>query len=168
MVAVARATSAAPTFFPPQAIDLVRGGAPGQCIDGGVWANNPVILGYHRGLRLASDRGLPANHVVVVSLGTGAAAVEGGALAPSRTWLGSLTGLAANATDTHIQDFVMAYHHDGRGPRRYWRFQTFEAGAAGAMDDPTPERLDMLTRAAHALVESSRREFDAVADVLRR
>ncbi|MDJ1480878.1 CBASS cGAMP-activated phospholipase [Cytophagaceae bacterium YF14B1] len=39
MVDVALATSAAPTYFPIHTIDQM------QCIDGGVWLNNPVLAG---------------------------------------------------------------------------------------------------------------------------
>jgi predicted acylesterase/phospholipase RssA len=168
MRVVARATSAAPTFLPPQPIRFGEATAPMEMIDGGVWANNPVTIGYHQAIRIASERRLSSDSVIVVSFGTGSAPVEGGAFASNRTWLGSLTGLAGIATDTNIQDFVMAYQLNSATTQRYWRFQTFEAGAAGAMDDPTPERLNILALAARAMVDGNMREIETVAALLLR
>lgn len=67
MRVVARATSAAPTFFPwlsyrdPQ-------GRTRICVDGGLVANDPVLIGYNLGKQLLGDeRGL----VLILSIGTG-------------------------------------------------------------------------------------------------
>lgn len=166
MVSIARATSAAPTFLPPQALELAQDGPSSQLVDGGVWANNPVILGYHHALRMAAERHGPPEGIVVVSLGTGAAPAHGGAFGSSRSWLGAMRGLASMATDTNVPDFVMRYHFAGDVSQRYWRFQTHDAGSAGAMDDPTPKRLELLTNAANALIDTNRREFDALAAAL--
>jgi patatin-like phospholipase/acyl hydrolase len=65
---VARATSAAPTFFP--ALETTWAGAPRRFIDGGVWANNPAHIGLLEALT-RTDGDLSS--IVVVSLGTGAA-----------------------------------------------------------------------------------------------
>ncbi|RZJ85853.1 MAG: hypothetical protein EOO20_19485 [Chryseobacterium sp.] len=48
MVDVALATSAAPTYFP---IAEVAAHANRQYVDGGVWANNPSLIGYAEGIR---------------------------------------------------------------------------------------------------------------------
>ncbi|EFV74076.1 CBASS cGAMP-activated phospholipase [Cytobacillus sp. FSL W8-0315] len=59
---VALATSAAPTFFPAAEI------GEGECkIDGGLWANNPSLVGITEGQKL----GFPLNQIKVFSLGTG-------------------------------------------------------------------------------------------------
>lgn len=62
---VARATSAAPTYFPPAQIRAIDGGQF-LCIDGGVIANNPSAAA------LASARRLwPSDEFTIVSIGTG-------------------------------------------------------------------------------------------------
>ncbi|BAH76002.1 patatin-like phospholipase family protein [Solidesulfovibrio magneticus] len=66
MADVARATSAAPTFFEPCRIKSL-GGLERACIDGGVVANNPARLALVAGLAL----GAPLSAVRLVSLGTG-------------------------------------------------------------------------------------------------
>jgi len=59
---VAMATSAAPTYFPSfQELDHLR------LIDGGVWANNPTIVGVVEAVSMLS---VPLNAIWVLSLGT--------------------------------------------------------------------------------------------------
>src|SRR5215471_235479 len=64
---VARATSAAPTYFPPEKIET---GDPLQyyaLIDGGVIANNPSMCAYAEAIKM----GRAGDGVLVVSIGTG-------------------------------------------------------------------------------------------------
>lgn len=59
---VARATSAAPTYFPTFCdVDNVR------LIDGGVWANNPSIIGITEAISLL---GIPLEQIYMLNLGT--------------------------------------------------------------------------------------------------
>ena len=55
MVDVALATAAAPTYFP---IARVKGIPGGQFVDGGLWANNPSLVGINEALRffVGSDK----------------------------------------------------------------------------------------------------------------
>lgn len=61
---VARATSAAPTYFAPT---LVPGTPPLTCIDGGIVANNPAVCAYVEAVRHKS----PGEDILFISLGTG-------------------------------------------------------------------------------------------------
>jgi patatin-like phospholipase/acyl hydrolase len=74
-VDVILATTAAPTYFPPHSIKDPH--APGQYVDGGLWANNPGLLAYLEAVRI-SEKGLrdeeaqfKADDVMVLSIGTG-------------------------------------------------------------------------------------------------
>lgn len=62
---VARATSAAPTFFPP--LHLVGNGGDYALVDGGIYANNPAVAAYAEARHLYRD----ATEFVIVSVGTG-------------------------------------------------------------------------------------------------
>lgn len=62
---VARATSAAPTYFPPALIKNMAG-QQYACVDGGVFANNPALCALAAAYTL-----FPKMHYVLVSLGTG-------------------------------------------------------------------------------------------------
>jgi patatin-like phospholipase/acyl hydrolase len=62
---IARATSAAPTYFPP--FHLTRNGLDYALVDGGVFVNNPSMAAYAEARRLYPA----ASDFVVVSIGTG-------------------------------------------------------------------------------------------------
>jgi uncharacterized protein len=62
---IARATSAAPTYFPP--FHLVRGEEDYALVDGGVFVNNPAMAAYVEARKLYPS----AEKVIVVSVGTG-------------------------------------------------------------------------------------------------
>ncbi|BDU49554.1 CBASS cGAMP-activated phospholipase [Haliovirga abyssi] len=64
---VARATSAAPTFFEASKITSVNKEKKICCIDGGVFCNNPAMAGYIEALKIFPN----AKEYVIVSLGTG-------------------------------------------------------------------------------------------------
>jgi hypothetical protein len=63
---IARATSAAPTYFPPALIENHAGEQFGM-IDGGVFANNPAMCALVAAYKLFPD----AKNFMIVSLGTG-------------------------------------------------------------------------------------------------
>lgn len=65
---VALATSAAPTYFPPcRDVDSIR------LVDGGVWANNPTMIGV---VEAVSMLGAPLDAISVLRLGTSDAVVR--------------------------------------------------------------------------------------------
>lgn len=65
---IAMATSAAPTYFEPAYIYSIDGSGY-KCIDGGVYANNPAMVGYVAEVSRLKNR----DDFLVVSLGTGRA-----------------------------------------------------------------------------------------------
>jgi hypothetical protein len=65
MVDVALATSAAPTFFPLAQIDAEF---KTQYIDGGVWANNPSLVGYLEALKYFVGAGKAYDHLTLLSI----------------------------------------------------------------------------------------------------
>ncbi len=67
---IARATSAAPTVFPPMRL-AADDGSEHIYIDGGVFANNPAMIGYTEAMELAGWKGLRIKSIRLVSIGTG-------------------------------------------------------------------------------------------------
>src|SRR5216683_4028303 len=62
---IARATSAAPTFFPP--LHLRGDGKDHALVDGGIFVNNPAVAAYAEARHVYPD----ASEFVIVSVGTG-------------------------------------------------------------------------------------------------
>ena len=67
---VARATSAAPTYFPSAQIKNINASMKLSLVDGGVGMNNPSKLVIDEVKKLAVNAGSPQNYFLL-SLGTG-------------------------------------------------------------------------------------------------
>jgi len=167
----ARATSAAPTYFPP--LEMSWEGVENRLlVDGGVYAKNPAMIGYIEGVTRAREQGLGDADVMVVSLGTGR---------PTRTQALTYKEFVGRSWLKLAEDVFRAAE-DGQAALHdqvlttligdhYWRFQTVLAeGASYAMDDVSDrnvkalkhlgdqlvgERLDDLNALAKRLTESS-------------
>jgi predicted acylesterase/phospholipase RssA len=165
MVVAARATCAAPTFFKTQVI--TDGDRERILVDGGLYANNPAVLGYLLGEQAAAREERP---LVLVSLGTG-----------TRAPRSPLSG-----AETHMQDSFGAartlLEAVGTGGRRlihelltrladgerffYWRLQTTVGPCSFTMDDSSPENVACLSDRARELVSESDEELSAIAHAL--
>jgi patatin-like phospholipase/acyl hydrolase len=150
---VARATSAAPTYFPP--LTMFWGGQTREFVDGGVWANNPSAVALTESLAMTSEREQSSTSILLVSLGTGVA--PGGSLFDgNQSWLGvaqDMTGLATSVWSGE----VLARRALGVN---YKRLQVLDPRIAGAMDDPSEARLTALTDAAAHLIAAESATLD--------
>lgn len=152
----ARATSAAPTFFPP--LVLTWGGRDREFVDGGVWANNPSGVAISESIALTSERGLTGSSVVLVSLGTGV--VPGGSILDGNgSWLGTAKDLAGLATSVWAGE-VLARRAVGNA--KYRRFQVIDPRVAGAMNDPSTGRLAVLREAAESMIQHESTAIDTL------
>jgi len=150
---VARATSAGPTYFPPNSFQW--GGDERIMIDGGVFANNPAMIGYIRGFELAEhDEGEP--NVLLVSLGTGTPERASNEqitreTVMSENWLSVARGIlniVFNSISDNQDDLLQRLSRNSKGSFRYWRFQTVLRDASPELDNVTPINLAALARAA--------------------
>ncbi len=120
---VCRASTAAPLFFDPHLMVLDETGIRHPMADGGLTANNPVVLAITEAMAHTSGKAKSATlgNVVVASFGTGAPP-EGQTTAP-KTIFGHgsaiLQALITGATGTdHVTARTLLPAHN------YWRFQT--------------------------------------------
>lgn len=184
MSEVARATSAAPTYFPPlrllakstrgdRAEDAENARANEMVlVDGGLVANNPVTLAYLDALELAFARGEPGADILVVSLGTG----RPHPLAPSfeeiysRGWASVSMGLISvmmNATSEAAHD-VISRLVGANDSHHYFRFQPVLEGCSLRFDDASHDTIDALVERADELIARSTGELEAIAAALSR
>ena len=169
MVEVSRATSAAPTYFPPMRMT----GEAGQemiCIDGGLAANNPATVAYYEALVEERILGVDADFLIV-SLGTGRPPEEIPTYEElwSRGWLSLGMGMLNVVFDgtSEIADELMRVIISSKEPySRYFRFQTELRGCSLDLDDSTAGNLAALRGLGDQLVEERRADLELLAELL--
>ncbi len=151
---VGRATSAAPTFFPPYEMSW-RGERP-ILIDGGVVANNPSIIAVFEAFRVAP----PDESIRVLSLGTGSPqrpAASDTMLEELKTRPWPLVAMDLMQTmfdaDSQMADQVLTGLAASLPHRiKTWRFQAYLTDVSVAMDDASPTHIRQLTEVGDRLV----------------
>lgn len=139
---VARATSAAPTYFPPEKVPT---GDPLQyyaLIDGGVIANNPAMCAYAEAIKMGHPE------VLVVSIGTGelrhpiqySDARKWGQVEWMRPILDILMQGSSATVDYQLQQLL----NTGGTDQTYYRFQLALTADATEMDDARDQNVKHL------------------------
>lgn len=152
----ARATSAAPAYFPPRSME-------GRCfIDGGTFANNPALCAYAE-----ARREFPGEReFLVVSLGTGEhrksrscrTTRRWGALA----WGIPLFGVMMNSAGATV-DYQMKTLE---GPEGYCRFQLLLDRKEAEMDDAGEKNIRRLEALARAEIRRDGEALDRLCRAL--
>ncbi len=169
MRVVARATSAAPTYFEPAHVEVAAspaggpsptgGASPGAAlVDGGTFANNPAMCAYAETLR-----NHPGADVLIVSLGTGRLkesisydqAKHWGLIQWARPLLGVMMDGASAAIDYQLDELL---GHD----TDHFRFQTLLEKASDSLDDASPANIAALAACAKAMIERDAAKLDKV------
>jgi uncharacterized protein len=148
---VARASSAAPTYFEPSAVDLRA------LVDGGVFAVNPAMSAFADVLRFE-----PGAEVVLLSLGTGqrtrrrsfADIQDWGLLEWARPLLDVVFDGVSDAVDYQLRQAL--------GEGRYWRLQVELTRASDELDDASEENIRLLRGHGEELIAASSEELDEV------
>jgi hypothetical protein len=161
VVHVARATSAAPTFFPP--LHLAKAGENYALADGGVYVNNPAMAAYAEARRLYPE----FSKFLVVAVGTGDRQ-DHIAYRKARKW--GLVGWANQIVPVFMDSVSEAVDYQLRYMPgcTYHRLQVPDLEAAEAdMDNVTPENLAHLQDAAKKYVASNSAELDKICAELK-
>jgi predicted acylesterase/phospholipase RssA len=154
---VARATSAAPTYFEPARITDAAGRHTYSLVDGGVFAVNPAMCAY-------ADVARRGTVDLVASLGTGSKSEQQpipyekarrwGQLAWARPILDVVFDGVADTVDFQVATLL--------APGAYVRLQTRLRNASGALDDASPEHLHDLQDEARRLISERSADIDAL------
>lgn len=172
---VARATSAAPTYFEPAKVE-----ANGQVdyyalVDGGVFANNPAMCAYveARAILEARDSVSPSEpDLLVVSLGTGQltdplsyeAAAGWGLLWWARPLVDVVLDSGSDTVDYQLRALLSRNDEVGC----YYRFQKELVGVSDAMDDVRPENVRDLKLLAQTLIDGEEEKLSQLYERLKR
>ena len=149
---VARATSAAPTYF-----EAVEAGEK-ALVDGGVFATNPAMCAV---AEVLNREDLRPRDVVLLSLGTGERTerhsfdeIKDWGLAKwARPILDVVFDGASDTVDFQLQSVL--------GGERYWRLQTELTLASDDLDDASEDNLARLRGHAEDLIRDRSAEIDA-------
>ena len=158
---VARATSAAPTYFEPHKISTAGSAGYYSLVDGGVFANNPGMCAYVDAL----DEIDPTQNVLMVSLGTGTltrplhfdAIKHWGELEWVQPVINMMMDGPSNATDYQLARIL--------GEGNYYRLQTTLDRANDEMDDASEANIRDLQLQSEYLIDQSE---DSLAEIGRR
>jgi len=156
VTSIARATSAAPTYFPP--LHLTKGAEDYALVDGGVFVNNPSLAAYAEARSLYPEFA----QFVVVSVGTGDRQ-DSIAYAQAKEW--GLLGWAKQI----VPDFMdsvsesVDYQLNLMPGCTYHRLQVSHLQAAeNEMDDVTPENLANLQETAKEYIATHSAELATI------
>lgn len=162
---VARATSAAPTYFPPAKIDTSDPLNYFSLVDGGVVAGNPAMCAYAEAVNMGK---VDAGGVLMVSLGTGELqhpimydqACNWGQL----EWAQPIINIVLQASNATV-NYQLQQLLPGAGAQRgYYRFQLELTQPTEQMDDTDAGNLRQLANLAGAFL--SRADIKADLDQL--
>lgn len=162
---VARATSAAPTYFSPGRVHPPESQTEDfhPIIDGGVFANNPAMCAYVETLTQHAEK----DKVLVVSLGTGEAPPHLILYSKARRWgllqwappmLGVVFDGVSDTVDYQLDRLLREYEN-------YYRFQP-DLGRGYAMDDTRKETLRLLRSSGEKILTKYRQDLDLLCNRL--
>jgi len=161
---VARATSAAPTYFPPHRVAGTPEPDYYSLVDGGVFANNPGMCAYVDAL--AEIGASP--EVVMVSLGAGSLTrplqhdkiKNWGEMQWVQPVIDVMMDGVSNATDYHLEQIL--------GKANYFRIQATLDIAKDEMDDASSENIRNLELQAEDLITKAADTISTVCERLAR
>jgi patatin-like phospholipase/acyl hydrolase len=171
---VARATSAAPTYFECAKI-VSDSGVPYALVDGGMFANNPALCAYAE-VRVGLAKALELNpaprakDMMILSLGTGQLtrsysypkAKDWGAVGWIRPVLDIMMSGVAETVDYQLRQIYDAVE----APEQYLRIQPELGEAEEDLDNADPDNIRRLAQIGTEIAETKHSELDRFADLL--
>jgi uncharacterized protein len=168
MAKVARATSAAPTYFEPLKLEVAKPSVPYHTlVDGGVFANNPAMCAYVEAKTLFPD----ATDFLVVSIGTGEnarrLAYQNICYWGIAQWSQPLLDVAFDGVSDTV-DYQLQQILPTTAPchKNYYRFQTDHLEPNSSIDDASKDNLDSLKLLADKILEERISDIDMLCEQL--
>ncbi len=184
---VARATSAAPTFFEPASITSISG-TRYSLIDGGLYANNPTLCAYSEAKKMNFNAILKkddkpstpsAEDMVIVSIGTGEIKepykYEDMKDAGSISWIKPIIDILMSSNSEtnayHVKKIFKEIeqknkYFDSNCYRQFFRIDTELFKAKPSMDDASQKNLNALRQEGLRYIDENLEELDQIVDLL--
>jgi uncharacterized protein len=168
---VARATSAAPTYFEPAKVEAEDPVDYYALVDGGVFANNPAMCVYAEARRILEAEDSPYTDILVVSLGTGQLtdrlryeeAAGWGLLGWARPIIDVVFDGVSDTVDFQLRELLPPSRDRAR---RYYRFQRELVEVSDAMDNVSPRNLQDLKLLAAAMIHDEGEKLSELCERL--
>lgn len=174
---IARATSAAPTYFEVAHIESLFG-SPKPLVDGGVFANNPAMCAYAEARTINFGKVLSnkkpknpsAKDMVIISLGTGSEsepyhykeAKDWGMV----QWIKPIIDIMMSGNSETVDYQLQQIFKTVEGKGHYFRLKPSLYNASSSMDDAGMDNMRLLEEAGKKSVESYAAQLDRIADLL--
>jgi len=160
---IARATSAAPTYFSPAQI-FARDNSSRHLVDGGVYANNPAMCAFVEAVKLWPD--MTTRDYNMLSVGTGKAVTpffwekthKFGYLDWLEPIIDVLTSSVAETVDFQLQQLFSA----AGVPDSYIRIEPPLLSSDSRMDNASPKNIRALQNAAQFYIDHNSDVFDRI------
>lgn len=171
---VARATSAAPTYFEPLLLEKKPPPKKQErrvLIDGGVFANNPTMIALSEALASGAAR----DKILLCSLGTGQhsrpfpydEAKDWGMLEWARPILSVMMDGMSDSADYHAEQLLFAPKTArGAAPRRYFRFDISLPEEMDDLDNTNKKNIKGLARKAKQILVDNEPAFERLIGLL--
>jgi patatin-like phospholipase/acyl hydrolase len=167
--AVARSTSAAPTFFQSAEVEDIEGNFMNY-IDGGVVANNPSLIAYIKAIETYKKDGNNP-FISIIALGTGESTKALKKLNQSGKigWAPEITPLMMEGASRLNEDLLFSLSQSNSGEMWYRRFQASIDKEISAMDKVDKDTIKQLEMAGGRLYEehAHKEAIDSILDDLK-
>lgn len=167
MADIARATSAAPTYFEPARVQSRAGDDPVALVDGGVYANNPSACAL---VEAICDHGAAPSDMVMLSLGTGEMTrpilyddAKGWGLV---NWAQPILNVVFDGVSDTVSYQVQSILEATCGEKSYLRLQTELHEGNDDMDDAGPTNLRVLKLLAKKIIKRHKDDIDGMLEQL--
>lgn len=171
---VARATSAAPTYFPPAQI------SPAglkefkvHAVDGGVFANNPSTRALVEAMKHehATAGSMGDTYFALVSLGTGSLRrtyrYKDTKKWGKARWARVILDVVFDGVSDNVDEQLDTLLHADTGIGKFFRFQGKLAYASDDMDNPSEENMERLEQTAATIFSENDALYHDMLDFLR-
>ncbi len=165
---VARATSAAPTYFEVSRISS-NNGTYYPLIDGGIFANNPAMCAFAEATKLQNDFSI--QNTFILSLGTGADRKNAQSIPYKKAkdwgiaeWVKPLiTILMKSSAETVHYQLNSIFQNAGKA-ENYIRVEPSLVTADPVMDNATPSNMEALYQDAKHFIEQNEDKFTTIVE----
>lgn len=163
---VCRATSAAPTYFPPADITAI-GGKKRYCfVDGGIFANNPSLYAYIEAFKLYPN----ADKFVILSLGTGLN-YRSYKCKDVKNW--GFVGWVSPTNDNPLLTATMSAENNSfnvtlsKLPNvKLFRLNFLVPEGYGKLDDASDDNINQLVNLTKSYIMNNNDSLDMIASIL--